>query len=124
MEKNYNLSKLKILRTKAGLTQQQLADKLNINRSSISTCETKPSVAPLDVLLKLIDYFKISMEDILEQNEEKNIISEQKATYADKNIHHHFDIIRKSLDKIRDHLTKVEYENDILKEKTTKGNEL
>lgn len=113
---NYKLNKLKILREKEGITQAQLAKKLNINRSSISDCETKPpNEAPLKTLLKLSEYFGISIEDVLENDTAKSIVQEQAQTYGDKIIYHYFDTIRKSLDKIRDYLIKIETEKNLFK---------
>ncbi len=56
---------LKILRTKKGLTQTQLANKLWVNKSIISAYENQQRMPSLEVLVKLSYEFGVSMEYLL-----------------------------------------------------------
>lgn len=64
---------LKSLRTKKGLTQTQLADKLWLNKSIISAYENEQRMPSLDVLIKLSYEFNVSMEYLLGIEKKKTI---------------------------------------------------
>ena len=64
---------LKNLRTKKGLTQTQLADKLWLNKSIISAYENEQRMPSLDVLIKLSHEFNVSMEYLLGIEKNKTI---------------------------------------------------
>lgn len=64
---------LKNLRTKKGLTQTQLADKLWLNKSIISAYENEQRMPSLDVLIKLSYEFNVSMEYLLGIEKNKTI---------------------------------------------------
>ncbi len=64
---------LKVLRTKKGLTQTQLADKLWLNKSIISAYENEQRMPSLDVLIKLSYEFNVSMEYLLGIEKNKTI---------------------------------------------------
>ena len=54
--------KIKILRKGRKLTQQELADRLQINRSSISNYEINRRVPPVKELQKICDFFGVGMD--------------------------------------------------------------
>lgn len=56
---------LKKLRNNAGLSQQELADQLNINRETYARYETSSSEADYDTLQRLADYFSVSIDFLL-----------------------------------------------------------
>ena len=56
---------LKILRELKKLTQDQLAEALEINRSRIGAYEESRSEPPYDLLIKIADYFHISTDALL-----------------------------------------------------------
>lgn len=56
---------LKTLRLQHKLTQQQLADKLNINRTSISKYENGIQVPEIDVLKSIAEFFSVSVDFLL-----------------------------------------------------------
>ena len=56
--------KLTAARKAKKLTQQDLADRLNFNRSSIAKYETSSSVPPVKTILKLCDILEISFEEL------------------------------------------------------------
>lgn len=51
-------------RKKAGISQEELADKLNVTRQSISLWETDQTLPSLDNLIALADIFGISMDEL------------------------------------------------------------
>lgn len=53
------------LRKKAGLTQQELADKLSISRSTLAGYETESKQPSYDVLVQIAHYFNVSTDYLL-----------------------------------------------------------
>lgn len=53
------------LRKNAHLTQQQLADVLNVSGAAVSKWETGVSVPDIDMLCALADFFQVSMDTLL-----------------------------------------------------------
>lgn len=64
--------RLKELRKEKGITQQKLALDLNTTQNSISRYES--GLRPLDanMLVKIADYFNVSVDYILERSDKKN----------------------------------------------------
>lgn len=64
--------RLKELRKEKGITQQKLALDLNTTQNSISRYES--GLRPLDanMLIKIADYFSVSVDYILERTDKKN----------------------------------------------------
>lgn len=56
---------LKGLRIKSGLTQQEMADKLNISRSSIGMYENGEREPSFELLEIIADYFNVDMNYLL-----------------------------------------------------------
>lgn len=50
------------LRTQAGISQQRLADDLNLSRRAISLLETGRRTPDIQSVLLLADYFQISLD--------------------------------------------------------------
>ena len=50
------------LRTQAGISQQRLADDLNLSRRSISLWETGRRTPDVQSVLLLADYFQVSLD--------------------------------------------------------------
>lgn len=63
--KNTFPHKLKELRRKHGLTQQQLADVLGVVRSTVSGYENGTIEPKQQTLTKLADYFQVSFDDLI-----------------------------------------------------------
>lgn len=55
----------KELRIKSGLTQQEMADKLNISRSSIGMYENGEREPSFELLETIADYFNVDMNYLL-----------------------------------------------------------
>lgn len=62
---------IKFLRTKAGLNQEELAEKVGLNRDNITSYER--GFAPkLDALLRIVKFFHVSVEELCELDLEIN----------------------------------------------------
>lgn len=68
--------KLKFLRERNGLTQEQLANKFNLLKSSISMYENNVRLPNVEIIKDLANYFNVSIDYLLD-NEEKNKIDEE-----------------------------------------------
>lgn len=65
--------KLRTLRTEAGMTQTDLAKRLNITKSVVSYYELQERTPSPDVLIKLADIFHVSTDYLLGINHKKMI---------------------------------------------------
>ncbi len=65
--------KLKTLRTEAGMTQTDLAKRLNITKSVVSYYELQERTPSPDVLIQLADIFHVSADYLLGINNKKMI---------------------------------------------------
>lgn len=65
-----NLSgKIKKLRAENKLTQEQLAEKLKVSRSTISSWETGRSYPDLEMIIEICDCFNVSLDFLLREDE-------------------------------------------------------
>lgn len=62
--------KLQMLRKNHYLSQEQLADKLGVSRQSVSKWESGQGYPEIEKLLALSDYFKVSLDYLLKDEEE------------------------------------------------------
>lgn len=58
-------SNLKYYRTKHGLTQKQLAEQIGYTEKSVSKWESGSGLPTMEMFLKLVDIFKISLDDLM-----------------------------------------------------------
>lgn len=65
--------RLKELRTQKHITQQELADKVDLVKSSISAYEKSLKYPSVEVLIKLCNYFNVSSDYLLGLSDEKKI---------------------------------------------------
>jgi len=74
---------LKTLRKAKGLTQEELAIRLNVVRQTVSKWEKGLSVPDANLLIQIADIFEISVSELLgariENEEELNAVAEQLA---------------------------------------------
>lgn len=63
--------KLSILRKQANLTQEELADKLNVSRQAITKWENDTGLPELDNIKKLSSMFNISVDELLDYKVEQ-----------------------------------------------------
>lgn len=66
---------LKLLREKNGLTQQNLADILHIDRSSIGKYESGNTIPSVDILTKLSSHFDVSLDYLITGKEPTNYVN-------------------------------------------------
>lgn len=57
---------LKELRKEKNLTQEQLAEVMNVSRRTVSRWETGSSMPDLDVLMELADYYEVELRELLD----------------------------------------------------------
>ncbi len=57
---------LKELRKEKGLTQEQLAEKFNVARRTVSRWETGSNLPDLDILIEMSDYYNIELRELLD----------------------------------------------------------
>lgn len=64
---------LKELRKEKELTQEQLAERLNVSRRTVSRWETGRNMPDLDILIEMADYYNIELRELLdgERNSKK-----------------------------------------------------
>jgi len=70
--------RIKNLRKQRGLTQQQLADELGVERSSVGKYETG-SLPSGEMMLKMAEYFSVSVDYLFEREGEGGIRAENEA---------------------------------------------
>ena len=71
---------LQYLRAREGVTQEQLAERLDVSRQSVSKWESGASFPEMDTLLKLCDMFHTDMDTLLRGSVEQSL-SEDSAGY-------------------------------------------
>lgn len=80
-----NLPKnLKSFRTRMGLTQEDIANYLNINREEVSYFETGSREVPFDLIPKLANLFGIDEYDLFEDDSDINNLNIAFAFRADE----------------------------------------
>ena len=65
--------RLKQLREERGVSQVKLSMDLNMNQNTISRYETGVREADYATLIRLVDYFDVSIDYLLERTENKRI---------------------------------------------------
>ena len=71
---------LQYLRAREGITQEQLAERLDVSRPSVSKWESSASYPEMDTILKLCDMFHVDMDSLLRGSGERTL-SEDTAGY-------------------------------------------
>lgn len=65
--------KLKEIRKISGMTQEELADKLNVSRQTISKWEKGLSTPDLEMAIQFCDLFQISLDELLKERMERKL---------------------------------------------------
>ena len=65
--------RLKELRTSKGLTMEQLAKEINSTRGTISNFENENKKPSLDMLIKLADYFDVSIDYLVGRTDDPKL---------------------------------------------------
>lgn len=73
--------KIRDQRKKAGLSQEQLAEKLNVSRQAITKWETNKGIPDISNLIALSDEFGLSLDELIKEDGavKKKIISDSSA---------------------------------------------
>ena len=73
---------LKTLRKRMGLTQQELAEKFGVRKTTISNYETSVSSPPKNGLVEIANFFGVSLDELLSvvEDAEKKLDDVQKMT--------------------------------------------
>lgn len=67
--------KLYMLRKRSGLSQEQLAEQLNVSRQAISKWESGTSIPESDKLIAVSQYFQVSVDYLLKEGEEPSQVN-------------------------------------------------
>ena len=70
--------RIKELRIEKNLLQEKLAGYLNVSQQTVSKIETGTSDIPYDLLIKLADFFKVSIDYIYGRIEIRDMPTEEK----------------------------------------------
>ncbi len=70
--------KISTLRKKMGLTQEELAQKLDVSSQAVSKWENDLSIADINCLIKLSDFFNVSLDELLKDKKEETMLVEEK----------------------------------------------
>ena len=57
---------LKKLRNEKGLTQEELAEKFNVARRSVSRWETGYNLPDIDILIEMSEFYNVELKDLLQ----------------------------------------------------------
>ena len=77
--------KITKLRAKINISQEQLAEKMGVTRQTLSKWETNQVLPQVDKVLQMCDLFKVSCEQLLNDNIEINTLSKKKPSPAPTN---------------------------------------
>lgn len=72
--------RLKELRKEAGLTQQQLGDKLNVTKGSICSYENGTRMASIDILIQMCNIFRVDLDYLI--GTDSYIVSDRNESYG------------------------------------------
>ena len=72
---------LKELRKERGLTQEQLAERFNVSRRSVSRWETGSNLPDVDILIEMADYYEVDLRELIDgERKSEKMNEEQKET--------------------------------------------
>lgn len=69
--------KIKTLRKSCNMTQEELADKINVSRQTISKWETNVSIPDIESIIKICKLFSISTDELLDYKQNSIIRKRQ-----------------------------------------------
>ncbi|MDO5410618.1 MAG: helix-turn-helix domain-containing protein [Lachnospiraceae bacterium] len=68
---------LKELRKEKAITQEQLAERFNVSRRSVSRWETGNNLPDLDTLIEMADYYEIDLRELLDGERKSERMNEE-----------------------------------------------
>ncbi|NOY49395.1 MAG: helix-turn-helix transcriptional regulator [Chlorobi bacterium] len=118
---NFISNNIKYLRKQKNLLQSELADKINVKRTSVASWEQGVSYPNLDTLVRICGFFSVTLDEIVTQNlaerndldNKYNIVNERMANYGTNEdlLCHEVDMLKKQLDNCEKQI--VEHKNII-----------
>lgn len=80
--------KIREMRRRSGLSQEELAEKLNVSRQAISKWELGSAVPTADKLVDIADFFGVSLDFLMRENSEQPVnVPRQTATSTPEKPH-------------------------------------
>ena len=73
---------LKVLRKEKGITQEQLAEALNVSGRTVSRWETGKNMPDISILVDIADYYDISISEIISGERKSEIMNEEERKIA------------------------------------------
>ena len=67
---------LQYIRSQAGITQEQLAEQLDVSRQSVSKWESGTSFPEMDTLLRICDLYDVTLDTLLRGSVEASSVSD------------------------------------------------
>lgn len=67
---------LQFLRSRAGVTQEQLAEELGVTRQSVSKWESGASFPEMDTLLRICDMYNVTLDTLLRGSVEESLVTD------------------------------------------------
>ena len=98
---------LKMLRNEKGLTQEQLAEKLNVSNRSVSRWETGSTLPDISLIIELADYYKVDIKELVEGERKSEIMNKESTETFDKIAEYSVERKKSQLQKLL-HLKKKE----------------
>lgn len=78
---------LQFIRARAGVTQEQLAEQLNVSRQSVSKWESGASFPEMDTLLRICDLYQTNLDTLLRGSVEEETVADTAGYDAFMNRH-------------------------------------
>ena len=106
--------KIKSLRENSGLEAQKLASELSVGKSTLSNWENDRRTPDTDTLIKIANYFKVSVDYLLGRTDERNLNKEKPKldegikTIAAHKVNINEDLPDEAIEKINDYIKMVE----------------
>lgn len=83
--------RIKELRKEAGLTQQQLGDKLNVTKGSICSYENGTRMASIEILIEISNLFHVDLDYLI--GTDSYVVSDNKENYGMRMAKEEIDLI-------------------------------
>ncbi|MDO5387939.1 MAG: helix-turn-helix transcriptional regulator [Clostridia bacterium] len=80
------MDRIKVLRKEKGISQERLAMELNISQTMISKYELGQSEPDIQMIIKIAEYFNVSVDYLLEISEDKLNINSENLTDNEKSL--------------------------------------
>lgn len=104
MDQKKTGSFLKELRKAKGLTQEQLAERLNVSNRTISRWETGSNMPDLDLLIEMADFYDVDIRELIDgERKSENMDQETKDTL--KKVAGYADAEKKNLARVMRDMT-------------------